>query len=128
MMRAFIVSALALGSVACSPVVGSTLQSDVCARVSQVAGDPARYAPVERSVPNLETCAARLEAIRMTERRAVTGFYNGHFIFVTEADILSAQTLDGARFRVFEPKDRKTIQDGIQVLIDGKMAETSSSR
>lgn len=128
MKNAAIAIALALGSAACSQAVDSRLASDVCAVMSAAANGPARYDPIERGVLNLETCAARLEAIRMMEGDPVIGIYNGHFIFVSEADIESAQTLAGTRFRVFEPRDRKTIQDGIRVLLDRQAAEKSQSR
>lgn len=110
--------ALVLGSAACSPVAGTASAVDVCWRVSDPEGGAARNEAVAVDIPNLETCAARLEAVRMMEGRPVTGLYNGHFIFVTEASVLSAQTLDGTRFRVFEPEDRKEIQAGIQALLD----------
>ena len=128
MKNVVIAIALSLGATACSQAVGAPSASDVCAVVLDAADGPASYQPIEHDVLNLETCAARLEAIRMIEGRPVTGIYNGHFIFVTEADILSAQTLDGSRFRVFEPKDRKTIQDGIQVLIDGRTLPEAQPR
>ncbi len=128
MKNAVMAIALGLGAAACSQAVVAPPASDVCAIVPDADDGPASYRPIEHDVLNLETCAARLEAIRMIEGQHVTGIYNGHFIFVTEADILSAQTLDGSRFRVFEPKDRKTIQDGIQVLIDGRTVPEAQPR
>jgi hypothetical protein len=128
MKSATIAIVLALGAAACSQAIGSAPASDVCALVREETDKAELYQPVEDDVPNLETCAARLEAIRMIRGRPVTGIYNGHFIFVTEADILSAQTLEGSRFRVFEPKDRKTIQDGIRVLIDQDAAQVDRGR
>lgn len=120
--------ALLLGSVACSPVTATPSAVDLCWRVSGPDGGSARNEAIAVDIPNLETCAARLEALRMLEGRPVTGLYNGHFIFVTEGDIRSARTLDGTRFRVFESEDRKQIQQGIQALIDHQTAGKAGSR
>jgi len=108
---------MALAAGACSSPIDASSTQNACLRM---ASDTNRFTTVEERVPNLETCAARLEAVRMIEGGAVTGRYNGHYIFVSEAEVTSAQSIDGSRFRVFEPDDREVIQAGIRDLINAE--------
>lgn len=108
---------MALAAGACSLPIDAPSTQNACLRM---ASDADGFTTIEAAVPNLETCAARLEAVRMIEGGSVTGRYNGHYIFVSEAEIVSAQSIDGSRFRVFEPDDREVIQAGIRDLIDAE--------
>lgn len=116
-----------LGLAGCSQAVGAPTTPDVCWRMFEVAERPPGFRAISRDIPNLETCAARLEATRMMEGGPVTGAYNGHFIFATEAEISSASRLDGFRFPVFEPQDRRAIQGGLQKLIEHETAQATPS-
>jgi len=82
-----------------------------------------RFEIISRDVPNLESCAAVLEAARMMEGVSVTGAYNGHFIFVTEDQITSATSMSAARIRVFEAEDRAEVQAGLKALIAQQAAQ-----
>ena len=73
---------------------------------------------LDRNIANLETCAARLEAVRMRDGGAVEGDYAGRSIFVSEAAIEAAATRNGARYRVFDADDRQAMQAAIRKLLE----------
>lgn len=63
-----------------------------------------RYNRLSENEPQVETCAARLEAMRLRflsmggSQREVIGSYQGRFIFIDRGGVSLAQTLDGVRF------------------------------
>lgn len=63
-----------------------------------------RYNRLSENEPQIETCAARLEAMRLRflsmggSQREVIGSYQGRFIFIDRGGVSLAQTLDGVRF------------------------------
>lgn len=114
-------AAAALLLAACSQAARPPSEPRVCWRVAAPAPT---FEVVARDIANLETCAARLEAVRMLgDGGPVTGAYGGRFIFSSEAELTSAATLDGSRFRVFEAADRAEIQRGIRRLIEARPAD-----
>jgi hypothetical protein len=118
---------LLTGLAACSSQAVAPSGAGVCWRMFEVADQQPRFEVIGRDVPNLESCAARLEGARMMEGTPTSGAYNGHFIFVTEEQITSATTINGVRIRVLEPEDRRKIQEGLQALIEHERSETSSA-
>ena len=103
---------------ACSSQPAAPTGAGLCWRMFEVPDQPPRFEVIDRNVANLESCAAQLEGARMMEGRPTAGAYNGHFIFVTDEQITSAQTFDGARVRVFEEADRRKVQESLRALIE----------
>ncbi len=85
--------------------------------MAPVAEDEARFEVLGRDVPNLESCAALLDGARMMDGGEVTGAFNGHFIFATDAQITSAGSMTGSRIRVFEDEDLAKVREGLRALI-----------
>jgi hypothetical protein len=67
-------------------------------------GEEPRFNVVARDQPNIESCAARLEELRLTfarntgVRRNVTGVYQGRWLFVTPRSIRTAESFQGPSF------------------------------
>lgn len=65
---------------------------------------PPRFNKVAENQPNIESCAARLEELRLQfgrltgVRRDLVGAYQGRWIFVTSEAIRTSQSLNGASF------------------------------
>ena len=119
------VGALLLASLtACSEQTIAPDGQGICWRMFETADHPPRFEIVDRNVPNLESCAVQLEGVRLTEGAPTTGAYNGHFIFADEDQITSAGTIDGARIRVFDPDDRRRIQEGLRTLMADPRSQT----
>ena len=113
-----------LAAAACAqPSVEAPAEAGVCWRMS-AAGEQPAFQAIDRGIANLETCAVRLEGARMVEGKPVSGAYQGRFIFVDAEQITSAASLDGQRFRVFEPRHRLEIQAGLQRLIEQRKADS----
>lgn len=73
----------------------------------------AGFAPLSRRTENLESCAATLEVIWLESRRPVQGAYQGRFIFVGPEAVESAESLEGARWRIFWGAQRERIDKRI---------------
>ncbi|CAN7177821.1 hypothetical protein LJR225_000409 [Phenylobacterium sp. LjRoot225] len=100
-LAAALVSVLALG--ACSKEVMPPGDAGVCYNVSFKPNGELVYHKLVNA-PNLETCAANLEAMRIKFLRMggtaqeILGAYQSNFIFVQRAGIFSAASLDGPRY------------------------------
>ena len=63
-----------------------------------------RFNLLQKNTPNLETCAAALEAMRLHflqlggSQLSITGAYQSKFIFVEQEGIFTADSLDGASY------------------------------
>lgn len=115
-MRRFLVLSLVLGLGACAEEAGAPLQGGVCwLQVKGVNGRP-DYRPLATGIENLETCAARLEGLRLKHGGEVIGAFQGRFVFVDAAAITSATAVNGHGYRVFSPEQRAEIADGYRRL------------
>jgi len=120
-MKSFTVLCLVSALAACSPSEPKTdPDAGVCWRVR----DGAREV-LDRGIANLQTCAQRLEAVRMMEGRDVEGAFEGSLIFASEAELSSARSRDGERYPVFEPAQRAEVQRAIRKLLDAQAARAS---
>lgn len=92
---------------ACAQQVKPPFDPGVCYAVvlpAEGSKDAIRYNRLSDNEPQVETCAARLEEMRIRflrmggSQREVVGSYQGRFIFIDRAGVSLAQTLDGVRF------------------------------
>ncbi|MBI1683051.1 hypothetical protein [Caulobacter hibisci] len=109
-MRVFpIVAVLALGVAAaglsgCVKATPAPFDQGVCNHVVEKKDGTLQFNPVERNVPNMETCAATLEGMRIRflrmglRKEQLTGSYQGKFIFVEREGIYLGDSYEGARF------------------------------
>jgi hypothetical protein len=76
----------------------------VCFHYAQPKGQKPHFNVVARNVPNLETCAADLEAMRLHfimlggNRETLTGAYQTKFLFLDREGIFTADSLNGASY------------------------------
>lgn len=112
MMRPAFLGAAALTALAtlalsaCTNAVKPPFDEGVCYYVvpDPEGEDGLRYNVVGRDLPQLETCFAELEKMRIGflrlggNRREIMGAYNGQFIFIDATGISVSRTLDGGRF------------------------------
>jgi hypothetical protein len=106
-MRALILSCLALSIL---PLVGCTKRTrppgDVgtCYHVQPLKDGAVRYNPLGSAQPDLEHCAAALEAMRIKfismggGRMEIYGAYQGNFIFIEREGIFTAPSLEDHRY------------------------------
>lgn len=101
------VLALGVGAIALSGCVKQTkapFDQGICNHVIEKNDGTLQFNPVERNVPNMETCAATLEGMRIRfmrmglRRERLTGSYQGKFIFVEKEGIYLGDSYEGARF------------------------------
>jgi len=99
---------LALVAAALAGCVKRTLppgEVGVCFHVvPQADGKTLRYNRLVVNVPNLETCAANLEAMRVKflrlggSNRDIYGAYQGNFIFIQKEGVFTAPSLEEHRY------------------------------
>ncbi len=70
--------------------------------------------------PNIVSCAADLELAYLTEKQAITGAYQGYYIFVGPAAVTGAQRLNFIRYPVLNKAER--------AMIDARLREFIAAR
>jgi hypothetical protein len=95
-------SALAL--CACKPAIEPPAQAGLCSHLAAIENGKPRFNTVAQNVPDLEHCAAHLEAMRQrfislgSNNTSIVGAYQSQFLFLDDTGVSTAQTYDGARY------------------------------
>jgi len=103
---AILVAALLAGC--SSNKVEAPMEARVCFHAVFLKDGGVKFNRLAVNVPNLETCAATLEGMRLRFRslggsEQVVGSYQGQFLFLDSRGVQSAQTLTGARYTALVP-------------------------
>ena len=105
LLRALLIAGLSVATLAaCSQRTRPPGDKGVCFHVVSQPGGELKYNPLPGRQPDLEHCAAALEAMRirfLTMGGSVTeilGAYQTNYIFVQREGIFTGPTLEGARF------------------------------
>jgi hypothetical protein len=99
---ATLASALALA--ACSSQVQAPTNPGVCYHLGAMKNDKPQFNIVASSVPDMEHCAAQLEAMRVRflslggTAQDIVGAYQGNFLFLGEQGVFTAETYQGPRY------------------------------
>lgn len=89
---------------ACEKQVEAPMDAGVCWHVVFPKDQPPKFNRLVANQPNLETCAASLEAMRVKFLRmgggndSIVGAYQGKFIFLQREGIFTGNTLTGGRY------------------------------
>lgn len=105
LLRTAFVAGLAIVALsACSKRTLPPGGEGICWHVTKTKDGELKYNKLATNVPDLEHCAANLEAMRIKflrmggSVREVTGAYKGNFIFVEREGILTAPSLEQAPY------------------------------
>jgi len=109
MRTAIAIAAVTAASIlaGCAPQTKPPFDKGVCYSVALPAADEKaapRFNVLARDQPQIEYCAARLEAMRVQflnlggSNRDIVGSYQGQFIFIDRGGVSFARTLEGNRF------------------------------
>ena len=109
------IAALALAGCHRSP--RAPTDRTTCYRVVAGPSNATRLVPLAYADANIETCASHLEARRLIEHRDLIGAYAGLYIFVGAGQITAADALDGQRYRLIAPGQRKDLDAAIRDLM-----------
>jgi hypothetical protein len=94
----------ALALVGCSSQVQAPTDSGVCYHLAAMQSGKPQFNVVARSVPDMEHCAAQLEAMRVRflslggTTQDIVGAYQGNFLFLGEQGVFTAETYQGPRY------------------------------
>ena len=99
---ALLTAAVALG--ACEEAVEAPLDRGLCYAVGNSPDGKIKFNVVARNIPNIESCAAQLEGMRLRflrlggQNRELSGAYQGNFIFLRPEGIFRAQRWEGNQY------------------------------
>jgi hypothetical protein len=88
----------------CEPTVRAPEEVGVCWHMVPLENGRTRFNALARNVPDIEHCAAALEAMRLQFSRLgqqndeVVGGYQGNFVWLEREGVFISQSLNGARF------------------------------
>lgn len=111
-MKAAVATGLALSAAAltaCSPkAVEAPMLTGVCFHVVFPKEGEVKFNKLAANVPNLESCAAALEGMRLRflqlgGAEEIVGAYQGQYLFLSSRGVQSAQTLTGVRYTALVP-------------------------
>ena len=111
---------LALSALAaCEPPLTAPDNPGVCWILADSVNGKQDFRPLSPGINSLENCAVRLETVRMAQtERPVTGAFQGVFIYVTDADVTTANGPKAQRYRLFTPAQRAKVQDAIRTMME----------
>ncbi len=96
--------AVAFALAGCNSSVTPPGDTGVCYHAVQDGAGKLKFNVVVRDIPNLETCAARLEGLRQQFLRLggshmdIMGAYQTNFLWLDRSGVTSARTLTGIRY------------------------------
>jgi hypothetical protein len=99
------------------------LEPGLCSTVTTDAQGRSVFNPIAVDVENLETCGARLEAVRILTSQPVFGAYQGVYVVVDERAISVGTTLEGPHRELISRGDRSRIDAAIHELIRRRAQE-----
>ena len=95
-------AALALGG--CSSAVQAPTDAGVCYHLAAMQNDKPQFNVVAKGVPDMEHCAAHLEAMRVRflglggNARDIVGAYQGNFLFLESDGVFTSSSYEGVRY------------------------------
>jgi hypothetical protein len=96
--------ALALALVGCSGAPQAPADPGVCYHLAAIQGGRAKFNLVARNVPDMEHCAAQLEAMRLrfvslgSPQNEIVGAYQGNFLFLQQEGVFTSASYNGVHY------------------------------
>jgi hypothetical protein len=94
----------ALALAGCSSQLQAPTDRGVCYHLGAVQNGQPQFNVVAKGVPDMEHCAAQLEAMRVRflglggNARDIVGAYQGNFLFLGDTGVFTAETYQGPRY------------------------------
>lgn len=98
------VAAAALALADCSNAPRVPSETGVCYQLAPLPGDKVRFNVVARNIPDMEHCAAELEAVRIRflrlggSQQDITGAYQGNFLYLQPEGVFTSSSYGGMRY------------------------------
>jgi hypothetical protein len=89
---------------ACKKTIEAPADRNVCFHAVLLKDGKVKFNRVSDSSPNIESCAASLEAMRLGFLRMggqmteIMGAYNGQYLFLQKEGVFTSATIDGPRY------------------------------
>ncbi|MFI4933095.1 MAG: hypothetical protein ACHP7N_00595 [Caulobacterales bacterium] len=101
---ALLVTLAAAWLAACSNAPQAPTDTGVCYQLASLTGGKAKFNVVATKVPDMEHCAAELEAMRIRflslggSQSEIAGAYQGNFLFLQAQGVFTSTRYDGVRY------------------------------
>ncbi len=101
---AALIAPLILVLAACAPTVKAPTDTGVCYSLGSVVDGKGKFNVLATGVPDMEHCAAQLEAMRIRflqlggSNTDIVGAYQGNFLFLQREGVFTSERYEGARF------------------------------
>jgi hypothetical protein len=89
----------------------------VCWRADMRSGGKPSFTAITTDAPNIVSCAADLEFAYLTEKKAITGAYQGYYIFAERTEITGAQRLNLIRYPIFSKTERAMVDSRLRPFL-----------
>ena len=98
------VVALALALAGCSRAPQAPADTGVCYHLAAIQDGKPKFNVVARNVPDMEHCAAQLEAMRLrflslgSPQNEIVGAYQGNFLFLQQEGVFTSASYNGVHY------------------------------
>lgn len=114
---------LLLSLAACDPP-GAPSDRGACWRTAGGSANKPRFALIANDVGSLDDCAVLLESYHLRGAKTANGAFQGYFIFIDDQQMTSSTRLDGFRYPVLQPAQRREIDADLIHLIKERAGKT----
>jgi hypothetical protein len=104
LIPAILAIGLAGSLAACSKKIEPPVQRNVCFHAVPLNDGTVKFNKLTDSSPNIESCAASLESMRLQflrmggQMQEIMGAYNGQYLFLQKEGVFSSTSTDGPRY------------------------------
>lgn len=78
------------------------------------------FISINSDTPNIVSCAADLELAFLTERRAITGAFQGYYIFIEPGAVTGAQRLNLIHYPIFDKAERAMVDGRLRAFMEAR--------
>ena len=131
-------AAAGLGLSACEKVIEPPYDTGVCWHAIPMTDGTIKFNKLAESIPNMETCAATLEGMRLrfarmslaTSSREMMGAYQGTFLFIDSRGVSVAPDMKKARYvaLVRTGDGRLAIPGAIRRVMEATQADPATAK
>jgi hypothetical protein len=104
LFRFVLASTFVLALAACSSEPPAPADTGVCYHLAAITGGQPKFNIVAKNVPDMEHCAAQLEAMRVRfislggTNSDITGAYQGNFLFLRQEGVFTSSSYNGVQY------------------------------
>ena len=92
----------------------------ICWRADMRSSHKPTFTSVSSDTPNIVSCAADLELAYLNEKQAITGAFQGYYIFIEPAAVTGAQRLHLIHYPIFDKAERAMVDRRLRAFMEAR--------